>query len=283
MFSDKTRTTLIIGAAAAAATLSTVTVAQQAAAPGAPAAAPATPRLADGHPDLTGLLGGGVGLPNFADAIVFNGRGNSFQGYEADGGLLRTAQLERNFPKYKPQYWAQIIENEYMGNWDDPDNSCMPKGVPRQGAPAQIFALKDQPMVLLLYGNAPTRVVPTDGRAHNLAAVAAESWYGDPVGHWEGDTLVIESIGFTDSSWLTKSGHIHGFNMKVTERLTRTGNTLAWSAVVDDPEYLTEPWSPAPATRNYNLNPAAMLAYPLPCNDLDRGLAVSHTRSGDTG
>ena len=57
------------------------------------------------------------------------------------------------------------------------------------------------------------------------------------------DALVIETIGFTDQSWLLKSGYMHGFGMKVTERLTRpTFNTMRWEATVEDPEYLAQPF-----------------------------------------
>ena len=79
------------------------------------------------------------------------------------------------------------------------------------------------------------RVVPTDGRAHNEARVKEETWKGDPVGHWEGDTLVIDTIGFTDESWLHKSGYFHSFKLHVVERLTRTGNALRLVTTVDIP------------------------------------------------
>jgi len=125
-------------------------------------------------------------------------------------------------------------------------------------------AVKDQPFVILFYNLRETRVVPTDGRDHNTIDVAAETWNGDPVGHWDGDTLVIESTGFTDASWLHKNGYVHGFNMKVTEKLTRTGNSLKWEAVVDDPEYLAKPWSPSSTTRTITTDPTAMLVEPLP-------------------
>jgi hypothetical protein len=248
-------------------------------------------RLADGHPDLTGLwVAGGPGLQNGlasgADGIDFPGRGGSFVGHEADNGLYRETTVDtndinnRNFPIYKPEFWAQIVDNDYNGNFEDPQQNCLPAGVPRLGAPGAIVAVKDQPFVILFYSLRETRVVPTDGREHNLIDVVAETWNGDPVGHWEGDTLVIESTGFTDASWLHKNGYIHGFNMKVTERLTRTADKLKWEATVDDPEYLAKPWSPTSATRTLTTDPTAMLVEPLPCYDIDHLHTTSHVRSG---
>src|SRR4029079_11817081 len=100
------------------------------------------------------------------------------------------------------------------------------------------------PLVLLFYNGGYTRdlvrQIWTDGRQHNATVVAAETWYGDSVGHWEGDTLVIESVGFTDASWLHKNGYIHGFNMKVTERLARRGQPLDRGGTDRAPQYLNE-------------------------------------------
>ena len=50
------------------------------------------------------------------------------------------------------------------------------------------------------------------------------SYFGDAVGHWEGDTLVVESVGFNDDTWLASGGYFHSYDMKVTERLRREGN-----------------------------------------------------------
>jgi hypothetical protein len=146
-------------------------------------------------------------------------------------------------------------------------------------------AIKDQPWVILFYSGADSpgikvRMVPTDGRPHNITNVAAETWDGDPVGHGEGDALVIETIGFTDSSWLAKSGFVHGFNMKVTEKLTRTGNSLTWQATVDDPDYFVKPWTMDPVTRQVSTDPNATLYEPLPCLDIDHLHVTSHVRSG---
>jgi hypothetical protein len=180
--------------------------------------------------------------------------------------------------RYKPDKWEKVIEADYNGNFEDPAQRCFPNGVPRAGAPAAIFTFGNQPFVVLVNNLRETRLIPTDGRPHNVTNVAYETWNGDSVGHWEGNTLVIETIGFTDASWLGKSGMLHGFNMKVTERLTRDGNMLRWEATVEDPEWLLQPWKLNPVTRALATDPAATLYEPLPCDDIDRLTTTSRVR-----
>jgi hypothetical protein len=242
-----------------------------------------TPRDAEGHPVLGGLWTGAAparkpapgqlinaraAIVNAAEAIDFTARGGTFFGYEEDNRLIRRNDMNR--PIYKPEYWDAVVENDYWGNWRDHVNYCLPFGLPRIGAPSQIHEL-DGPAIALTYVKTfytftTLRLVPTDGRPHNPRQVAQETWTGDAVGHWEGDTLVIESIGFTDASWLGPDGWIHGFDLKVTERLTRKGNTLRWEATVEDPEYLQEPWVMTPQTVYLNTNPQAFLPEALPCD-----------------
>ena len=253
--------------------------------PQAPPAAPAaTPRLADGHPDLNGYwVAGGANLQGgFAsglEEITFAGRGGTFRGFEEDGGLIR--MNDPNRPVYKPEFWPMIREADYQGNWQDPMQFCMPLGVPRLGPPARIVVLPKE--ILLFYTGGFTRDTVRSIRMdaqHNPVNVALETWSGDSVGRWDGDTLVIETIGFTDSSWLHKNGYIHGFNMKVVEKLVRQGDGMRWEATVDDPEYLQQPWTLTPVMRQANKDPNAWLSETLPCDERDRDHITSHTRSG---
>ena len=164
----------------------------------APGATPPveTPRVLDGRPDLTGIwIAPPFGAINGkydqqgSGEIVIQGREGSLENFENDNALRRLG--DRNKPLYKPEYWAQVRENDANGNELDPEFKCRLYGVPRLGAPAQIVQTKDQ--VVLLYaggfaGQNTFRVVPTDGRPHNPERVKQETWKGDPVGHWEGDS-----------------------------------------------------------------------------------------------
>jgi hypothetical protein len=235
-----------------------------------------TPRDADGHPILSAMwtgtapgAGGGGNIARTPDAIDFQSRDGTFYGFEEDGRLNRHNSL--NKPQYKPEYWDIVQDNDYWANWRDPAYYCVPYGVPRMGAPNQILQIAGQPMIDMVYSKTfytfnVHRLVWTDGRPHNPEVVAAETYLGDGVGHWEGDTLVIETIGFTDNTWLGADGWIHGFNMKVTERLTRKGNTLLWEATVEDPDYLTRPWVMPSTTLYVDSNPDAYLPEAYPCD-----------------
>ena len=70
------------------------------------------------------------------------------------------------------------------------------------------------------------------------------SYLGHSVGHWEGDTLVVDSLGFNEATWLDRAGHPHTDQLHVTERISRpVKNTLHFEATVDDPGAYTKPWT----------------------------------------
>ena len=213
--------------------------------------------------------------------LVIQSRGGDIENFENDNALRRLS--DRNKPLYKPEFWAKVRENDADGNKLDPEFKCRMYGVPRLGAPSQIVQTRNQ--VVLLYsggfaGQNTFRVVPTDGRPHNEARVKEETWKGDPVGHWEGDTLVIDTIGFTDESWLHKSGYFHSFKLHVVERLTRTGNTLRLVTTVDDPDVLLEPWTMNPITRVLDTRANAYVPEDLPCEEMDSDHLTLKVRSG---
>ena len=114
----------------------------------------------------------------------------------------------------------------------------------------------------------PYRIIPTDGREHHPLQIADTSWLGYSIGHWEGDTLVIETVGFNDESWLGWTGYIHSWDMTVTERMRRDGDTLHWEATVHD-TMLLEPWTLNAVTRVPNTDPEAFFFGPIPCEERD--------------
>jgi hypothetical protein len=79
------------------------------------------------------------------------------------------------------------------------------------------------------------------------------------VGRWEGDTLVLDSISFVDSTWLGRGGFFHSPEMRVVERFTRQGNVILYDVTVEDPEVLAEPWVLPTRTLQANTNPDAGL------------------------
>ncbi len=94
---------------------------------------------------------------------------------------------------------------------------------------------------------------------HNERQARETKYMGYTVGHWELDTLVLESISFNDYTWLARGGFFHSDQMRVTERLTRQGNEILYEVTIDDPEVLVEPWVMTPRLLRVSENPDAGL------------------------
>ena len=180
-------------------------------------AAPA-PRTSDGKPDLSGLWRlDGI-------AYVFN--------------ILGSQPVEM-------QPWAKEVYAKRSINFakDSPDSNCLPPG-PNAGLfgmePVKFIQTKN--VLVILYEGAPTRQVFLDGRP--LPKDPNPSWMGYSVGRWEGDTLVVETVGFNDRTWLDLTGHPHTEALKVTERFRRqdTGR-MQLQLTFDDPKTYSRPWT----------------------------------------
>jgi hypothetical protein len=97
-------------------------------------------------------------------------------------------------------------------------------------------------------GNREFRVIPTDGRARTAEKQLEATYMGYTVGHWEGDTLVLDSISFVDSTWLGRGGLFHSADMHIVEKFTRKGDEILYEITVEDPDVLVEPWVMPPRT-----------------------------------
>jgi len=236
----------------------------------------ATPRAADGHPDLTGIWGtsGGATYTDSDDprSTLLPARDGTLINFERDNTLIRRA--DPNKPIYRPEFWERVQKGDQNGNSEDPSFGCMPAGVPRMGPPAKVVQTPRE--MVFLYVSPPAqgwgdqyRVIPTDGRQHTPLKELDGTWKGESIGHWEGDTLVVDTIGFNDTSWLDIGGYFHGENMHVVERLRRDGDMLTWQATVEDPDVLIKPWVMNPRVIKLNPNPQATLAESLPCVERD--------------
>ena len=239
-------------------------------------AAASTPRLSDGHPDLNGLwnvVGNNVFIKS-DDPLASNlaSRDASLLNFERDFSLVRRA--DQNKPIYKPELWEKVQKLDQNGNSEDPSYGCMPGGVPRIGPPLKIVQTTKELVFLYITPPAqgwgdPYRVIPMDGRAHTPLQDLDGTWKGESIGQWDGDTLVVDTIGFNDQSWLDIGGYFHSENMHVVERLRRVGNTLSWEATVEDPDVLLKPWTMNPRALTLNPDPKAELPESLPCVERD--------------
>jgi hypothetical protein len=195
-----------------------------------------------------------------------------------------TARLAANRPIYKPEHWDKVQELDMWTNKYDPLFLCQPLGIPRAGAPTRI--LQTATDVVLLYtaggggaGNAEYRTVPTDGRKHDPEKSLDVSFWGHSVGRWEGDTLVIDSVGFNDLTWLDRGGYFTSDKKRVIERFTRKGNTLLYEVTVEDPDVLAQPWVMTPRTLRLNTaKDAGLLPEATPCRDYDHENMVTQIR-----
>src|SRR5215216_5928773 len=280
-------------ATAFAVAMTVVSLAAQNPAPNQNPANVPTPRTADGHPDLTGMWGGGGG--GIGGATI-DEKGNLVQltrgrpcsqqqidlgscapgiNFERDSGVTQRRGPE--IPMYKPEFWERVQYLDHNGTQEDPEFHCKPAGVPRMGAPAKIVQTPTE--LIFLYGQANQfRVIPIDGRPHDPIKSQDTTWYGDAVGKWEGDTMVIDIVGFNDESWIGWPGWLHSNNMRVVEKYTRNGNTLTWNATVYDPDTLLEPFEMPQRVLRLNPDPKASFQEDLPCEERDAAHIVTHER-----
>lgn len=132
---------------------------------------------------------------------------------------------------------------------DDPVNRCLPPGGPRQFQQPQGVQFVEQRevgriLVLLGGGNRNWRIIHTDGRPIGESAEAVPSYYGSSVGKWDGDTLVVDSVGYNERFWMGSNGVPHTEALHLTERFRRpVFDTLSYQVTIDDPRSYTRPWT----------------------------------------
>jgi hypothetical protein len=165
-----------------------------------------------------------------------------------DGLLLNLADVDRVAP-FQPWAKAVYLHRQRTLLKDDPFTRCIPPGGPRQFQTSYGFQFIEQRelgriLVLLGGGNRNWRIIYTDGRPQSRAAELVLAYYGNSVGRWEGDTLVVDSIGYNEKFWLSSGGLPHTEALHLVERISRPDlNTLKYEVTVDDPRTYTRPWT----------------------------------------
>ena len=142
---------------------------------------------------------------------------------------------------YKPEALAKKKDNQEHWIDRDPEIKCYLPGVPRANYmpyPFQILQSQSAVFFAYEYAGAVRNVYLKDPGPPPI-----DSWMGQSVGHWEGDTLVIQVNGFNDSTWFDRAGNFHTDALTVTERYTRTApDVISYEATMTDPQVFTKPW-----------------------------------------
>ena len=152
-------------------------------------------------------------------------------------------------PIYKPEFWDKIQELDQWTNKYDPVMTCQPLGLPRHGTPRRIIQT-DKDIIFFYrtnadYGGGNSGIPRHPHGWPRSGTRGRRTWpryYGNSIGNWEGDTLVIDSINFVDTTWLGRGGLFHSGSMHIIEKLTRVGNEIRYDMTIEDPEVFVEPW-----------------------------------------
>jgi len=194
-------------------------------------------RMSDGKPDLTGIYSANAGGANYGlekhdrDFLTPATRGVVVD--PSDGKLpyqpwARTERIERELP--------------HRG-YEDPTAHCFVAGVPRSMyTPSPYQILQTPGYVVLLFERMSWRQIPLDGRAHIPDNVRL--WMGDSVGHWEGDTLVVDTTNLNGKAWMNEVGDVLSYAAHVVERFIPVdADNITYRATVTDPIAFTRPWT----------------------------------------
>ncbi len=189
--------------------------------------------------------------PRWPDGRVRLGAPSGGSGYWASPSARTLTELnaKSEVAPFMPWSRSVFLYRQQTKFKDDPVNRCLPPGGPRQFQQPQGVQFVEQRevgriLVLLGGGNRNWRIIHTDGRPIGESAEAVPSYYGSSVGTWDGDTLVVDSVGYNERFWMGSNGVPHTEALHLTERFRRPDfNTLSYQVTIDDPRSYTRPWT----------------------------------------
>ena len=170
------------------------------------------------------------------------------------------------------QPWARAAYDQRQIDQFEPHTRCKASGVSRQFSTpygTEFVEVRDLQRIYIFDNGGPNsyRIIYMDGRSHppNLAPTN----YGHSIGKWEGDTLVVETVGLNEKFWLDTRGTPHTAKLKFTERFTRTdANTMQYQATIDDPGAYTRPWTTPVFNKGWTAN---VDLFEYICQDANQG------------
>jgi hypothetical protein len=176
---------------------------------------------------------------------------------DLSGVWIPTSTVLPSDPSFQP--WAQKIYDQHKANKgkDDPERYCLPDGAVRVNPRPYKILQRPDLMLQLMEGDTHSyRRFFLDGRAHNLD-IEPESWTGQSIGKWEGDALVVDTVGFNDKSWLDSTGKPHSNALHLSERYRRPDlGHLNVDITITDEKALAKPYQ---FTRTFTLAPGLEL------------------------
>ena len=199
------------------------------------------PRTADGKPDLNGIWQA-VGSAHW-DLQDHPARSGPVLELGAIAGIpAGLGVVEGNEIPYQP--WAAARKKENYESWltRDPEVRCYLPGIPRatyMPYPFQILQTHNNEILMAYEYASASRVV----KMRKTEPPPVDTWMGQSTGRWEGDSLVVDTIGFNDQTWFDRSGNFHSESLHVVERFTFVNpDILDYQATIEDPKVFTRPW-----------------------------------------
>lgn len=199
---------------------------------------------------------GGPGGPGIGAEVggAPGGPGARPPGAPRGGGFRRPGQT----PDYKPEWAAKyqaLLDSSRNGKvLVDPTARCLPPGMPRtMSTPFPIEFSVEPNRVLVLFEIGGVRRIPTNGANHPAEDDLNPTYMGDSVGRWDGDTLVVDTVGLRGDTVFDASGAMHSDKMHIVERIRLIGpDKLEDHMTIEDPEAFTKPWE---VTHTYDRRP----------------------------
>jgi hypothetical protein len=191
---------------------------------------------------------------------------NGFWTNQYTPNLAQAYGKELPFTAYGAERWKNV------DTANDPTGLCLPPGPSRAlTAPLPLLIVQSAGMVGLLFEYQTVwRVIYMDGRGHPEDVADYPYFMGHSIGRWEGDTLVVDTVGINERSWLDTAGHEHSDKLHLTERFRKTApDTIQWSVTFDDPAFFTEPWT---ITRNLTRSKPTDRILDYACNENNKDI-----------
>jgi hypothetical protein len=218
-------------------------------------------RRPDGKPDFQGYYVPDAGGANFGL------QKHSGNGLTPAGRGIIVDPPDSTLPM---QPWAveeTANRNKEERGYDDPTAHCFPAGVPRaMYVPTSYHFIQTPDYLLILHERIAWRIISLRQRPHLPDTIRL--WQGDSIGHWEGDTLVVDTTNLNGRPWLNEVGEVISYAAHVVERFTPDGrNTIRYEATVADPVVYTRPWTIA-----FPIKRQTGMMYEAACHEEDHDL-----------